>query len=386
MTRCMTMARSAILYAAFFAFASCIARHTRSGVSGMLRCVMPYSDSASTTALTMQTRLPAQPASPQPLVPSGFDFAGEGWSPICISRHVFRARQRVVHERAGDRLAAGVVADFLHQRLADALRDAAMQLAFDDHRVDDGAEIVDARCSARSASRRSRDRSRLPRHGSRSGRSTVFPWWRGRRRARRARPSGILLSRSRCASSMMPIERSVPAMVKRPLANSMSPSDASSNMRRRLFAFFDHERGSFHDRLTGRGDRARAAGAVAEAHEIAVVLLDRDFLEGHAELGGKHLRERRCMALAVIERAGGQFHAAVRLERDLAEFAARRRGDLEIGADGDAAQLAVLPALLLALGEIVVVGNLQRLVEDAGEIAAVIGDAGGRRERQAAPA
>ena len=70
--------RANAFYAAFAFFAFWIARHTRSGVSGMLISVMPYSDSASTTALTMHTRLPAQPASPQPLVPSGFDFAGEG--------------------------------------------------------------------------------------------------------------------------------------------------------------------------------------------------------------------------------------------------------------------------------------------------------------------
>ena len=153
-------------------------------------------------------------------------------------------------------------------------------------------------------------------------------------------------------------------------------------MRGRLLALCDHERGGLDDRLTGRGDRARAAGAVAEADEIAVVLLQRDLFEGHAELRGQHLRERRGVALAVVERAGGQLHRTVRLEGDLAEFAARRRGDFEIGADGDAAQLAALLAFLLALGEIGVVGNLQRLVEDAGEIAAVIGDAGGRRERQ----
>ena len=65
-------------YAAFAFFASSIARHTRSGVSGMSISVMPYSDSASIAALTMHTRLPAQPASPQPLAPSGFVFAGEG--------------------------------------------------------------------------------------------------------------------------------------------------------------------------------------------------------------------------------------------------------------------------------------------------------------------
>jgi hypothetical protein len=58
-------------------------------------------------------------------------------------RDVLGARHGVVHERAGDRLAAGIVADFLHQRLADALRHAAMQLAGDDHRIDHGAEIID---------------------------------------------------------------------------------------------------------------------------------------------------------------------------------------------------------------------------------------------------
>ena len=154
-------------------------------------------------------------------------------------------------------------------------------------------------------------------------------------------PSGILPSRSRCASSMMPIERSVPAMVKRPPANSMSPSAASIRCAAACLPFAMTSAEDFDDRRAGRGDRARAAGAVAEAHEVAVVLLQRDLLEGHAELRGQHLRERRGVALAVIQRAGGELHRAVRLERDLAEFAARRRRDFEIGADRDAAQLAV---------------------------------------------
>ena len=41
------------------------------------------------------------------------------------STDVLGARHRIVHERARDRLAARVVADLFHQRLADALRDAA---------------------------------------------------------------------------------------------------------------------------------------------------------------------------------------------------------------------------------------------------------------------
>ena len=122
---------------------------------------------------------------------------------------------------------------------------------------------------------------------------------------------------------MMPIERSVPAMVKRPSREFDVAFGRLHQMRRGLLALGDHERGGFDDRRAGRRDRARAAGAVAEADEVAVVLLQRDLLEGHAELAGEHLRERRGVALAVIERAGGQLHRAVRLEGDLAEFAAR---------------------------------------------------------------
>ena len=36
-----------------------------------------------------------------------------------------------------------IVTYFLHQRLADALRHATMQLAGDDHRVHDSPEIID---------------------------------------------------------------------------------------------------------------------------------------------------------------------------------------------------------------------------------------------------
>ena len=179
----------------------------------------------------------------------------------------------------------------------------------------------------------------------------------------------------------MPIERSVPAMVKRPPPNSMSASAASRRCAAACLPLAIDQRGGFDDRRTRRGDRARTAGAVAEAHEVAVVLFERDLLEGHAELRRQHLGERGGVALAVIQRAGGEFHRAVGFERDLAELAARRCRDLEIGADRDAAQLAFLAARFLAFCKVGVVGNLQRLVEHALEIAAVIGDAGGGGER-----
>src|SRR6202522_1030317 len=119
-------------------------------------------------------------------------------------------------------------------------------------------------------------------------------------------------------------------------------------MRGSLLAFCDHQRGRLDDRHAGRGDGTGTAGAVAETHEIAVVLFEPDVVEGYAELRGKHLCERGGMTRAIVERAGGQFYRTVRFEGDLAEFAAGRCGDFEIGADRDAAQLAVFAALLLA--------------------------------------
>ena len=58
-------------------------------------------------------------------------------------RDRLRARHRVVHERSADQLARAVVEGRLHQRLADALRDAAVHLAARQHRVDQHAEVVD---------------------------------------------------------------------------------------------------------------------------------------------------------------------------------------------------------------------------------------------------
>ena len=96
------------------------------------------------TALMTAAGAPIAPASPQPLTPSGL------WvqSVPCVATvkfgRIVGARHAVVHERAGEKLAAlAVVAAFLEERLADPLRQPAMDLALDDHRIDDAAEIVD---------------------------------------------------------------------------------------------------------------------------------------------------------------------------------------------------------------------------------------------------
>src|SRR5580692_9777719 len=58
-------------------------------------------------------------------------------------RKIVGARHGVIHVRAGHQLPLVVIDGVLEQRLADALGDAAMDLALDDHRIDHGAEIVD---------------------------------------------------------------------------------------------------------------------------------------------------------------------------------------------------------------------------------------------------
>src|SRR5438093_9003418 len=53
--------------------------------------------------------------------------------------------KRIVHERRGEEVAVTVVHDALEERLPDALRDGAVDLAFDDHRIDHGPAVLDQR-------------------------------------------------------------------------------------------------------------------------------------------------------------------------------------------------------------------------------------------------
>src|SRR5438093_787055 len=62
-----------------------------------------------------------------------------------LSRATMGAGHAVVHQRAGEELAALVVHRLLVERLSGALRDAAMYLPFDDHVIDDAPDVVAAR-------------------------------------------------------------------------------------------------------------------------------------------------------------------------------------------------------------------------------------------------
>ena len=126
-------------------------------------------------------------------------------------------------------------------------------------------------------------------------------------------PSGSFSPpRSLSASSMMPIERSVPAMVKRPSRELDVARRGFEHEARDLLALLDHFVGAFDDRGAARIHRARAAGAAAGEQLVAVALQQLDALERHAEPRGQHLRERRGVTLAVVERAGDDGDVAVR--------------------------------------------------------------------------
>ena len=153
------------------AWRACASRHTFSGVAGMSTWRTPCPLSASTSALITAAGAPTEPASPQPFTPIALFLQGTSSGREVEGRHVVGARHGVVHERAGQQLAALVVDRTLQQRLADALDDAAMHLALDQHRVQHHAEIVDDVVVDHAARCRCRDRPRPRRCGSRWGRS-----------------------------------------------------------------------------------------------------------------------------------------------------------------------------------------------------------------------
>ena len=129
----------------------------------------------------------------------------------------------------------------------------------------------------------------------------------------------------------------------------------------------------FRERGADEHHRARAAAAAAEAHAVAVAFDHADAIERNAELVAQDLRIGRGVAHAEIHGAGDDGDRAVRLEMNGAQFLAGAGGHFEVAADAEAAQQPALLALALALLEAGIVGHLQRLLEHAEKIAAVVG-------------
>ena len=86
------------------------------------------------------------PASPAPLMPERVQRARRlEVVDLDAVRHLGDVGHEEVHERGVEQLPVLVVLHPLVERAADALRDTAVDLALDDHRVDQVAAVVDAR-------------------------------------------------------------------------------------------------------------------------------------------------------------------------------------------------------------------------------------------------
>ena len=124
-------------------FADWIARHTVWGVYGMSRWRMPSGLSASMTALATAAVLAIAPGLADALDAERVDRRRRDRLVELEVREARGPRQRVVEHRARQELALVAVDRALPERLADALGDAAVELAVDDHRVDLLADVID---------------------------------------------------------------------------------------------------------------------------------------------------------------------------------------------------------------------------------------------------
>ena len=256
--------------------------------------------SASITALTIAGGEPTFGDSPTPLAPSGMVRARrDGLAELEVGA-LERGRDQVVHERRVQAVALLVEADQLHQRDADALGEAAVDLAVDDHRVDAHAAVV--------------DRDEAP-HRDLGGVGVdvddgdvgavgvgevrrvvdhlrVEPALHalGHRLAAVGAQRDVLDHRALLGVALDVPAALLPGEVLGPRLEHRRGDQA------RLVAHLARD-----DRHRGAGDRRRAAAVGAEAvgRLVGVAVAHLDVLRRDAELLGDDLRERRLVALAL---------------------------------------------------------------------------------------
>lgn len=105
---------------------------------------------------------------------------------------------------------------------------------------------------------------------------------------------------------------------------------------------------------------------------VAITLQQTNAAERDAQLHRQDLGKGGGVALAVIKRARNDRHIAVFFKADAAHLTSGRACQFEIVADAAAAQTAPFAAFLLPRGKTVPVGKRQCLVEQRGEVTAVV--------------
>src|SRR5262249_8708706 len=134
----------------------------------------------------------------------------------------------------------------------------------------------------------------------------------------------------------------------------------------------------------------RAAGSVAGDIELRTCRAQAHRLERHAELARYELRERGFVPLAVVvggrierERAVGGVFVELPAQLDLVLGREPGTGGLDVGRQAAAAKPATFFRFFLSSRKSVPVCGLERLLQDPGEVAAVVLEAGGDTVRKA---
>ena len=301
-------------------------------------------------------------------------------------RQVVGARHGVVHEARRQQLAGVlVVMHALQQRLPHPLRDTAMHLALDDHRVDDVAEIVggdELDNLGRSGLRIDLDLTDVAagREGE-IGRIVKGAFLQSRLHAGRQVVGGIGGERH--------LEPGQTLVGARDLQLAALDDDVAlvglHQMRRDLLGLGLDLVERLDDRRHADGAGARPIGAHAHLHLVGVAMDDVDAVDGHAEPVGDELRECGLVALAMTMRTGHHLDGADRIDAHLRRFPQadagaeranrRRRRDaagLDITAHADAAFLAASLRLRAAGGEAGPVGGVHRRVQRGLVVAGVV--------------
>ena len=313
------------------------------------------------------------------------------------ARQVVGARQRVVHQRAGEQLPRlRVVAAALEHRLPQPLRQAAMHLACDDHRIHEVAEVVD---------RGEALERRAARLGVHLHLADVA--------ARRIREVGRVVERALVEARLQLVERVVVRHVggerhlperhllvgARHLELAVLEHDVGvgrfHQVRRDLLALRDHLVDRLHDRGAAHCERAAAVGAHAERDAPGVAVHDLDVADRDAEPARHHLRESGLVALPVAVRAGEHRHRAGGMHPHFAGFeqaractertrdvGRREPAGLDVAGIAQPAQPPPCLGRRAARREVGHVGQLLRLRQVRGVVAGVVGETHRRGVRE----
>ncbi len=232
--------------------------HTRYALCGMSMCVTPRCAKASTTALreardAAHVRRLRHALGADRMVRRGRH--GVVGLPL---RRLHRRGQEVVHQAVAEVVAVLVERDLLPHRDREGLGQAAVDLAFDDHRVDARAAVVERVEAAHLGLAGVACRCRPRRRRRRTGRSCSA----GRSTRRRPAPSPCRRAGCRCArpcaiSFMVFACAGLPLTLKRSTSHSRSPSPTSSRWAAIFCAFARILRAAMRGR--GAADRASSA-------------------------------------------------------------------------------------------------------------------------------